>query len=62
MNFIKNVIKDFFSTIILLSLIAELWFLYLYFIPEHSVKLIIISIAVIVYINIKFFPKKPDRR
>lgn len=62
MNFIKNVIKDFFSTIILLSLIAGLWFLYLYFIPEHSVKLIIISIAVIVYIDIKFFPKKPDRR
>lgn len=62
MNFIKNVIKDFFSTIILLSLIAGLWFFYLYFIPEHSVKLIIISIAVIVYIDIKFFPKKPDRR
>ncbi|OSN06024.1 hypothetical protein AU511_08050 [Lonsdalea iberica] len=58
MNFVKNVIKDFFFTTILLSLIAGLWFLYLYFIPEHSVKLIIISIAIVIYIDIRFFLKK----
>lgn len=58
MNFIKYIIKDFFSTCIVLVLIAGLWFFYLFFIPEHSVKLILISIVTIIYIDVKFFSKK----
>lgn len=62
MNFIKYIIKDFFSTCIMLVLIAGLWFFYLFFIPEHSVKLILISIAAIIYIDVRFFSKKSGRK
>ncbi|ACT08889.1 hypothetical protein F6X50_04420 [Dickeya dianthicola] len=62
MNFIKYIIKDFFSTCIMLALIVGLWFFYLFFIPEHSVKLILISIAVIIYIDVKLLSKKSDRK
>ncbi|MFP9228028.1 hypothetical protein A0E43_05590 [Pectobacterium cacticida] len=62
MNFIKYIIKDFFSTCIVLVLIAGLWFFYLFFIPEHSVKLILISIVTIIYIDVKFFSKKSRKK
>lgn len=62
MNFIKYIIKDFFSTCIMLVLIAGLWLFYLFFIPEHSVKLILISIAIIIYIDVKFFSKKSRKK
>jgi hypothetical protein len=46
----------------MLVLIAGLWFFYLFFIPEHSVKLILISIAAIIYIDVKFFSKKSRKK
>lgn len=61
-NIIKYLIKDLISTCIILSLIAGLWCLYLFLIPEHSVKLILISIALIIYIDIKFFSKKSGQK
>ncbi|PWC22941.1 hypothetical protein DDT52_01350 [Brenneria roseae subsp. roseae] len=55
---IKYVIKNFIITEISIVLIIALWFLYVSFIPEHWMKLMLLSIAIIIFINIKYGSKK----
>ena len=59
---IKYFIKNFIVTEVSVILIVALWFLYVSFIPEHWMKLMLFSIAIIIFINIKYGSKKSGQK
>lgn len=61
MNFIKLIrfiIKDFFCTALMLVFVFGLWAIYLFLIPEHSGKLMLLSVFILVFIRERFFNDK----
>lgn len=58
----KNIIKNLIITEVLVLITIALWLFYVSFIPEHWMKLMLLSIAIIVFINIKYGSKKSGRK
>ncbi|MCA5921254.1 hypothetical protein LES60_16480 [Pectobacterium brasiliense] len=54
--------KEFINTYTTMALMIGLGVLFYEFIPEHWVKLTILTIAIIIYVDMKFFSKKSDRK
>ncbi|WP_349913950.1 hypothetical protein [Pectobacterium brasiliense] len=54
--------KEFINTYTTMALMIGLGFLFYEFIPEHWGKLTILTIVIIIYVDVKFFSKKSDRK
>ncbi|ATV44012.1 hypothetical protein RC94_05220 [Pectobacterium brasiliense] len=59
---LKYMIKNFIITEVLVIITIALWFFYVSFIPEHWMKLMLLSIVIIIFINIKYGSKKSGRK
>ncbi|AOR63937.1 hypothetical protein KU73_11190 [Pectobacterium wasabiae] len=59
---ISYAVKEFISTYITIVLMIGLGIFFYEFIPEHSGKLTILSIVIVVYVDIKFFSKKSGQK
>lgn len=58
MKFIRFIIKDFVFTTLMVVFFFGLWAIYLFFIPEHSGKLMLFSIFLVFFIREFFFNDK----
>ncbi|GKV96348.1 hypothetical protein PEC301645_37950 [Pectobacterium carotovorum subsp. carotovorum] len=56
------VVKEFINTYTTMALMIGLGVLFYEFIPEHWGKLTILTIVIIIYVDVKFFSKKSDRK
>lgn len=54
--------KEFINTYTTMALMIGLGVLFYEFIPEYWGKLTILSIVIIVYVDVRFFSKKSDRK
>ncbi|MCL6331461.1 hypothetical protein EXT51_18375 [Pectobacterium carotovorum subsp. carotovorum] len=54
--------KEFINTYTTMALMIGLGVLFYEFIPEHWGKLTILTIVIIIYVDMKFFSKKSDRK
>lgn len=59
---IKYAIKNLVATELFSIILIILWFFYISFIPEHWMKLMLLSIAIIAFINFKYNSKKIGRK
>lgn len=59
---ISYAVKEFINTYTTMALMIVLGILFYEFIPDHWGKLTILSIAIIVYVDVKFFSKKLGRK
>ncbi|MDG0806818.1 hypothetical protein PO856_004107 [Pectobacterium brasiliense] len=54
--------KEFINTYTTMALMIGLGVLFYEFTPEHWGKLTILTIVIIIYVDMKFFSKKSDRK